>query len=57
MTLEEAQTIARISEDIDGGCPCCIQGFLDSLNEEFPAWEWSVPEDSDHIIVKERVLA
>ena len=40
MTLEEAQTIARIAGTADGGCATCVGHLMEQLNAAFPQFAW-----------------
>jgi hypothetical protein len=41
MDLAEAKLIADIVGTADGGCPGCVDGLVDQLNDAFPGLRWS----------------
>ena len=44
MTLEEAEIIARICSEADGGCSVCVHGQAESLAFHFPEFSWLFQE-------------
>lgn len=51
MTLKEAQTIAKIIDTADGGCCVCVRSLCEQMQEAFPMFTWSYPEDYADIVV------
>ncbi len=66
MTLAEAQKIAVIVANADGGCHACVESLVNMLIDAFPEFDWDCPEDTNEfykrwtgsrdglVIVKER---
>ena len=48
MTLEEAKKIAAIVETADGGCTHCVASLVDSLNGDFPEFEWGTDDSKSY---------
>jgi len=40
MTLEEAQHVAEILSEADGGCQSCARRLFELAQNEFPQFEW-----------------
>jgi len=40
MTLDEAQRVADVASEADGGCPTCASALAKLLQKEFPEFEW-----------------
>ena len=42
MTLEEAQHVANVIAQADGGCPSCVHELIALLNDRFPQFEFAL---------------
>lgn len=47
MTLEEAQGVAAIVAEADGGCSSCVGELVELLNAAFPAFLWAMRNKND----------
>ena len=56
MTLEEAQTVAKICASADGGCGVCVEKLVLQLRDKFPEFGWEIDDDSygEVVLVTER---
>lgn len=54
MTLEEAQDVAYIIGEADGGCGSCVDCLLDDLGKRFPEFDWKSSFDSCEYVAHEK---
>ena len=54
MTLEEAQKLALIAAEVDGGCRFCVGSVVRKLNESFPDFIWVHNSEDDVVTVRPR---
>lgn len=47
MTIQEAIKVARIVASADGGCSTCCAYLVDSLNDLFPEFTWTMVESAE----------
>lgn len=47
MTLDEAQKVADIVQNADGGCPVCVGHLVDELGRVFPDFVWIYDRNDD----------
>lgn len=45
MTLDEAQKVAGVCGNADGGCSSCVNELAKLLNATFPQFEWTATDD------------
>jgi hypothetical protein len=53
MTRDEAEKLASVIPNIDGGCDCCVRGFLDDLNALDLPFYWRFGHRTTHITAEE----
>jgi hypothetical protein len=54
MTYEEAQKLARILSQADGGCPVCVSDLTELVSALFPEFTWSFNNENSYCEVKEK---
>lgn len=42
MTLDEAQKVADVCSNADGGCRTCVSELVSYLTADFPEFQWSL---------------
>jgi hypothetical protein len=41
MTREEAEKVAEVLCEVDGGCSVCVESATDEMQDRFPEFEWA----------------
>jgi len=54
MNLQEAEKVAIIIQDVDGGCPVCVGAALTLAKEYFPEFIWDLEKEYGRVLVKEK---
>ena len=49
MTIEEAQKLAEMFKEVDGGCPSCVSSIFRDAQKNFPEIDWKALAPDDDI--------